>query len=62
MATMTIRNLPEGVHRRIRIYATEHGLSAEAAARRLLDEATRPAERLGDVVAAFARARNADFS
>lgn len=61
MPTMTVRNLPEDVHRRIRLYAAEHGLSAEAAARRLLDEATRPAERLGDVVTAFARARNADF-
>jgi plasmid stability protein len=54
---MTVRNLPEDVQRRIRLYAAEHGLSAEAAARRLLDEATRPAERLGDVVTAFARAR-----
>lgn len=61
MPTMTVRNLPEDVHRRIRLYAAEHGLSAEAAARRLLDEATRPTERLGDVVAAFARARHADF-
>jgi len=61
MPTMTVRNLPEDVHRRIRLYAAEHGLSAEAAARRILDEATRPAERLGDVVAAFARARQADF-
>ena len=57
MPTMTVRNLPEDVHRRIRLYAAEHGLSAEAAARRLLDEATRPTERLGDVVTAFARAR-----
>jgi antitoxin FitA len=61
MPTMTVRNLPEDVHRRIRLYAAEHGLSAEAAVRRLLDEATRPPERLGDVVAAFARARRADF-
>ena len=61
MPTMTVRNLPEDVHRRIRLYAAEHGLSAEAAARRLLDEATRPTERLGDVVTAFARARHADF-
>ena len=61
MPTMTVRNLPEDVHRRIRLYAAEHGLSAEAAARKLLDEATRPAERLGDVVVAFARARKADF-
>ena len=61
MPTMTVRNLPKDVHRRIRLYAAEHGLSAEAAARRLLDEATRPTERLGDVVTAFARARHADF-
>ena len=61
MPTMTVRNLPEDVHRRIRLYAVEHRLSAEAAARRLLDEATRPPERLGDVVTAFARAHGADF-
>lgn len=61
MATMTVRNLPEDVHRRIRLYAAEHGISAEAAARRILDEATRPADRLGDIVVAFARARQTDF-
>ena len=61
MPTMTVRNLPEDVHRRIRLYAAEQGLSAEAAVRRLLDEATRPPERLGDVVTAFARARQVDF-
>ena len=61
MPSMTVRNLPEDLHRRIRLYAAEHGLSAEAAVRRLLDEATRPAERLGDVVAAYARGRAADF-
>jgi plasmid stability protein len=58
---MTVRNLPEDLHRRIRLYAAQHGLSAEAAVRRLLDEATRPAERLGDVVTAYARARAVDF-
>lgn len=61
MPTMTVRNLPDDVHRRIKLYAAEHGISAEAAARRILDEATRPADRLGDVVVAFARARKADF-
>jgi antitoxin FitA len=61
MPSMTVRNLPEDLHRRIRLYAAEHGLSAEAAVRRLLDEATRPAQRLGDVVAAYARARAVDF-
>ena len=59
--TIKVRNLPEDVHRRIRLYAAEHGLSAEAAVRRLLDEATRPPERLGDVEVAFARSRQADF-
>jgi plasmid stability protein len=61
MPSMTVRNLSEDLHRRIRLYAAEHGLSAEAAVRRLLDEATRPAERLGDIVAAYACARAADF-
>jgi plasmid stability protein len=61
MPTMTVRNLPVEVHRRIRLYAAEHGISAEAAARQILDEATRPTERLGDLVVAYARARNVDF-
>ena len=59
--TAKVRNLPEDVHRRIRLYAAKHGLSAEAAVCHLLDEATRPPERLGDVVVAFAHARQADF-
>ena len=61
MPSMTVRNLSEDLHRRIRLYAAEHGLSAEAAVRRLLDEATRPAERLGDVVVAYAPALAVDF-
>jgi len=61
MPTMTVRNLSSDVHRRIKVYAAERGISAEAAARKILDEATRPADRLGDVVAAYARARQADF-
>ena len=61
MPTMTVRNLPDDVHRRIKHYAVEHGISTEAAARQLLDEATRPAAQLGDVVVAFARARQADY-
>lgn len=61
MPTMTVRNLPSDVHRRIKLYAAHHGISAEAAARKILDEATRPADRLGDAVAAYARARRADF-
>jgi len=61
MATMTVRNLPDDVHRRIKFVAGQRGISAEAAARELLDEATRPAEKLGDVVASFARELGVDF-
>ncbi len=55
MANMTVRNLPDDVHCRIKAIAGQRGISTEATVRELLDEATRPAERLGDVVAAFAR-------
>ena len=39
MATLNIRNLPEEVHRRLRIRAAEHGRSMEAEARAILSEA-----------------------
>ena len=55
MAQMTVRNLPDTVHRRIKRIAGQSGISAEAAVRELLDEATRPAERLGYVVVAFSQ-------
>ena len=61
MATMTVRNLPDDVHRRVRLVAVQRGISTEAAARQLLDEATRPGERRGDVIAAFARGLQVDF-
>jgi len=61
MATMTIRNLPDDVHRRVRFIAGQGGISAEAAVREPLDEATRPGERLGDLVVAYARNLDVDF-
>ncbi len=36
MATLNIRNLPDEVHRRLRIRAAEHGRSMEAEARAIL--------------------------
>jgi plasmid stability protein len=36
MATLNIRNLPEEVHRRLRVRAAEHGRSMEAEARAIL--------------------------
>jgi len=61
MAQMTVRNLPDDVHRRIKVIAGQRGISTEAAVRELLDEVTRPAERLGDIVAAFARELDVAF-
>ena len=61
MATMTVRNLPDRVYRRIKSVAADRGMSAEALVRELLDEATRPAERLGDVIAARVREAGVDF-
>ncbi len=61
MATMTVRNLPDRVYRRIKSIAADRGMSAEATVREILDEATRPAERLGDVIAARVREAGVDF-
>ena len=36
MATLNIRNLPDDVHRRLRLRAAEHGRSMEAEARAIL--------------------------
>jgi plasmid stability protein len=36
MATLNIRNLPDDVHRRLRVRAAEHGRSMEAEARAIL--------------------------
>jgi plasmid stability protein len=36
MATLNIRNLPDEVHRRLRVLAAEHGRSMEAEARAIL--------------------------
>jgi plasmid stability protein len=46
MATLTIRNLPEEVHRALRLRAAQHGRSTEAEVRALLEEAVKPQGRL----------------
>ena len=43
MATLNIRNVPDEVHRRLRMRAAEHGRSMEAEARSILAEACAPA-------------------
>lgn len=57
MATLTVRNVPEEVHRALRLRAAEHGRSAEAEIRDILETALRPGDRarLGDELAALGR-------
>lgn len=57
MATLNIRNLPEDVHRRLRIRAARAGRSMEAEAREIITAACRNEPEQGDVrkVQAFVR-------
>ena len=57
MATVNVRNLPDAVHRALRVRAAHHGRSTEAEIRFILEEVTRPAERvkLGSLLASIAR-------
>ena len=46
MATVTVRNLPDEVHRALRVRAATHGRSTEAEIRDILESTVRPPERL----------------
>ncbi|MAD35257.1 MAG: plasmid stability protein stbC [Tistrella sp.] len=57
MANLTVRNLPDEVHRALRVRAAHHGRSTEAEIREILEAAARPPERvkLGSMIAAIVR-------
>lgn len=57
MATVNVRNLPDAVHRALRVRAAQHGRSTEAEIRFILEQATLPAERvkLGSLLVSIAR-------
>ncbi len=57
MASITVRNVPDEVHRALRVLAAQHGRSAEAEIRDILERAVKPVERvrLGDALAALSR-------
>lgn len=66
MAMLTVRNLPDDVHRALRVQAALHGRSTEAEVREILANAVKPEARvrLGDALAAFGRKlglENEDF-
>jgi len=56
-ASNDVRNLPDEVHRAIRIQAAHHGRSTEAEIRDILERAAKPEGRvkLGSFLAAIAR-------
>lgn len=56
MATLTVRNLPDEVHRALRMRAAQHGRSTEAEVREILADTIRPEQRIrmGDAMAALA--------
>ena len=57
MAMLTVRNLPDDVHRALRVRAALHGRSTEAEVREILANAVKPETRtlLGDALAALGR-------
>jgi len=46
MAILTVRNLPDEVHRALRLRAAQHGRSTEAEVRAILIDAVKPQGRL----------------
>lgn len=57
MAMMTVRNIPEEVHRALRVRAAQHGHSMEAEVREILEDAVAPEGRvkLGSLLADIGR-------
>ena len=57
MAMLTVRNLPDDVHRALRVRAAQHGRSTEAEVREILALAVKPETRvrLGEALAALGR-------
>lgn len=57
MAVLTVRNLPDEVHRALRVRAAENGRSTEAEVREILTAAVKPPSRvqMGEALAAIGR-------
>jgi plasmid stability protein len=57
MAMLTVRNLPDDVHRALRMRAAQHGRSTEAEVREILAIAVKPEARirLGEALAELGR-------
>ena len=57
MATMTIRNIPDEVHRALKLRAAASGRSTEAEVRQILESTVRPSNqlRMGDLLVQIGR-------
>ena len=57
MSVLTVRNVPDDVHRALRLRAAQHGRSTEAEIRDILEAAVKPKERvkLGSLLAEMSR-------
>jgi len=57
MPSITVRNVPDDVHRALRVRAAQHGRSAEAEIRDILEHAVKPERRvrMGDALASLGR-------
>ncbi|MFC0805081.1 plasmid stabilization protein [Ensifer sp. P24N7] len=57
MAILTVRNVPDEVHRALRVRAAMHGRSTEAEVREILESAVKPKQRvrMGDALAELGR-------
>ena len=67
MAILTVRNLPDEVHRALRVRAAQHGRSTEAEVREILAAVVKPQKRvrMGEALAAMCRKiglTNEDFA
>ncbi|MEY2341181.1 plasmid stabilization protein [Acidithiobacillus sp. IBUN Pt1247-S3] len=67
MAILTVRNVPDDVHRALRVRAAQHGRSTEAEVREILTAAVKPEKRVrvGEALAAIGRKiglTNEDFA
>lgn len=57
MAILTVRNVPDDVHRALRVRAAQHGRSTEAEVREILAAVVKPEKRVrvGEALAAIGR-------
>lgn len=57
MANLTVRNLPDDIHRALRMQAVQHGRSTSAEVRAILANAVKPEQRqlMGDALEALGR-------